>query len=267
MGAHLLDSIETPEGIRLERRLAGIGSRLLAGLIDGVLITAVWTAVGVLAVRTAGNPMSWWPGAEGALSWALAVVIGVGFVVYWGYFALCEWFMNGQSPGKRAQQLRVVKEGGGPISLVDIAIRNLLRIVDGIAFYAVGGVAMFVSPKGQRLGDLAAGTVVASERSPDYAAVAHRPPVEDGWGAAWPAGLHAAGMTPEEFRLLRNYCLRRHELTWEARCRLLPRLVAPVLQRTGRSLPNHAIATFEHFVDELMQRAYAGEPLAPPAGE
>jgi uncharacterized RDD family membrane protein YckC len=253
----LIDTIETPEGIRLERRLAGIGSRLLAGFIDGLLIVLLMIFLGIGWVLVRGNPAAWLAGGEGPLAWVLAMAIGAAFAVYWGYYVLCEWFMNGQSPGKRAFGLRVVKEGGGPITFVDIAIRNLLRIVDGLAIYAIAGITMFCTRKVQRLGDLAAGTVVIWDAAPNFAANANRPRVVDGQAAGWPTGLRASGLTPDEFRILRNYCLRRGELTLEARARVLPRLLAPVLYRSGRALPNHSYLVMEQYVDELMRQAYA----------
>jgi uncharacterized RDD family membrane protein YckC len=52
------------------------------------------------------------------------------FFMEWGYFAVFEWLWTGQTPGKRAARIRVLKDGGGPISFLDAALRNLVRIVD-----------------------------------------------------------------------------------------------------------------------------------------
>jgi uncharacterized RDD family membrane protein YckC len=150
--------IETPENVNLERRLAGIGSRFLAGLVDVLILAAIFIVLFLILLVGGLNLFSSSSGMkEEAAAWLIAVVAALVFIVYWGYYVFFEACFNGQSPGKRALRIRVVKQGGGPITFVDVAIRNLLRVVDCIGLYAVGGLAMFFSQKTQRLGDFAAG--------------------------------------------------------------------------------------------------------------
>ena len=90
------------------------------------------------------------------------------FIVFfcnWGYFTLFEAFWNGQTPGKRVARIRVIQRSGRAIGLFESMARNFVRYVDQIPFfYAVGVIAMFATKQHQRLGDLAAGTLVVRDR-------------------------------------------------------------------------------------------------------
>lgn len=256
----VFDLIETPEHVELEQRLAGIGSRFLAGLVDGLILVGIWIILFLLVgLGLAASPL-----AEMDV-WVVAFVIIVFFVVFWGYHVFFEYTTNGQSPGKKAVKIRVVKEGGTPITLSDIAIRNLLRLVDGFpvpVICVIGGVSMFVTKKCQRLGDLAAGTVVVSEQVSDYSARTDKR-VKAEWEAeAGAAALRATGLTPEEYRLLNNYWMRRGQLTLEARRELLPRLLGPILVRTGQRLADGRLETLEAYVELVMRQAWFAESEA-----
>ncbi|GMU21589.1 MAG: hypothetical protein AMXMBFR13_16810 [Phycisphaerae bacterium] len=244
------DFIETPENVELEQRLAGIGSRFIAGFVDTmlvilgvlVLVFSVMLATDALDVNDIWTADNW--------AW---VIFAVGvFVLHWGYFFLFEFFRNGQTPGKKHMQIRVVKEGGGPLTFVDAAIRNLLRPIDGFPLYPIAGVCMFVSRKVQRLGDLAAGTVVVSETPLDYSAKSDRRRAMDWAAQETAADLRRTALTPEEFRLLSSYQLRRQELTIDARLRVLDKLLPPVLARLGRPSPGISIEAMEAEVDLLL---------------
>jgi uncharacterized RDD family membrane protein YckC len=257
------DIIETPENVDLQRRLAGIGSRFAAGLIDHLLIAFMVATLIVVAFAFHVNLIVLGTRAAdevGAL--ALAVLILVSFLIYWGYFFFFELWMNGRTPGKKSVKIRVVRLEGGAITFDSIAVRNLLRAVDVLGFYGVAGIVMFLTRKSQRLGDLAAGTVVISEDVPDYAAKADsKQKVLDDLPAS-AAALASTRLTPEEYRLLHNYWLRREQLTIEARQRLLPQLMTPILARLGESLPADSPAVLEARLESLiMQR---GEVVSPP---
>ena len=87
------------------------------------------------------------------------------FVLTWGYGAFCEGVFNGQTVGKRVMGIRVVSERGVPISGAQAILRNLVGAVDGLFpfFYQTALASMILSRKFQRLGDLAAGTMVVIE--------------------------------------------------------------------------------------------------------
>ncbi len=141
--------------------LAGIGSRFIAVLVD----TLIWAA-GLMLLG-----LSFWlfqPAMQAfsALSyqWAVAITTLVIFLLNWGYFTLFEAFWNGLTPGKRVAGIRVIQRSGRPIGFFESLARNLVRYVDQLPFfYAVGVITMFVTRQHQRLGDLAAGTLVVRE--------------------------------------------------------------------------------------------------------
>jgi len=254
-----VEVIETPENVELRQRLAGIGSRFIAGLLDNLIIAAVYLLIFLVMLLSNGFD-SLRRIAEGPdfTSWSFALLIIVLFLIHWGYFLFFELVMNGQSPGKRAMRLRVVKEGGSPIGVVDLVIRNLLRVVDALPFgYGVGGVAMFASRKVQRLGDLAAGTVVIAYGTADYSANTDRR-VKTDWERETSAeSLRATGLTPEEYRALSNYWARRHQLTLDARIRILPGLLKPVIERTGAISANASLDALETCVEDILRKGSA----------
>lgn len=253
------DLIETPENVELQRRLAGIGTRFIAGLMDTLLIALMYIVL-LLSFLTLGINIISKVGISDALEmWMLAIMIFIFFLIYWGYFVFFEMWTNGQSPGKKYLKIRVVMLEGGGISLNSIAIRNLLRVVDSLGLYAVAGIAMFVTKKVQRLGDLAAGTVVISEEIPDYSARYDKKKRVLDNEAITSTVLEATGLKPEEYRLLHNYWLRREELTIEARSQILPQLLQPILVRMGHSIPDKSLPFLEGYVEKLMDKASKAE--------
>ncbi len=152
----LLDTvrrIETPEGIELSLRLAGPVPRALAWVADSLIRYGVlWGLLMVLATL----------GGGGFGLWLIAL-----FLMEWLYPVLFEVYVDGATPGKKALGLKVVHAGGAPVDWPAALIRNLLRAVDFLpAFYGFGLVAMTGSRDFQRLGDLAAGTVVIHRDPP-----------------------------------------------------------------------------------------------------
>jgi uncharacterized RDD family membrane protein YckC len=246
------DLIETPENVELEQRLAGIGTRFMAGFVDSALIVgAVLMLLLVLMLIDVARVMSPLQEAVGE-TWVIVIVAFAMFVLLWGYFALFELYRNGQTPGKRYMKIRVVKEGGGAIGFSEVAIRNLLRPIDGLPFYPIAGIAMFFTRKSQRLGDLAAGTVVISEAQQDYSAKADRPSTVE-WSRPLSAeSLRRTSLNPDELRVLSSYQSRRDELSPDARERLLGRLVPPILERLGRPLESASLDWLENQVDMLL---------------
>lgn len=148
---HDLLTIRTPEGIVFTLPLAGAGSRLLACVVDLACISAIESVLGTVLYSV------------GALSLDLsrALLLGAFLVVPVGYGIAAEWAWRGQTLGKRLLRLRVLDDQGLRLHPSQIVIRNLIRFVDALpVFYMVGGAAMFLSRRSQRLGDLAARTVV-----------------------------------------------------------------------------------------------------------
>jgi uncharacterized RDD family membrane protein YckC len=148
-------TIETPEGVVFSYDLATPAVRALAWAVDaGAIATASYFAVrlGSLAGVVSRD-----------LASALSVVLY--FVASVGYGIVLEWRWRGQTLGKRLLRLRVVDAQGLRLQFPQIALRNLLRLVDSLPVsYLVGGAACLLTRRCQRLGDLAANTVVARER-------------------------------------------------------------------------------------------------------
>ncbi len=143
--------IRTPEGIVFSQLLAGPMSRFLAWLIDFCIVLCATIAVAMLLTLL----------DLVAQGFAQAIGMLLQFVLMIGYGICFEWFKRGQTIGKRVLRLRVVDVQGLRMKPSQVVIRNLLRFVDMLpVFYLVGGIACVVSRRSQRLGDLAANTVV-----------------------------------------------------------------------------------------------------------
>ncbi|HWH96557.1 MAG TPA: RDD family protein [Baekduia sp.] len=142
--------IATPEGVTVDLVLAGLGSRFTATLIDltfkGLLILG-----GILVASLAGDL-------------GIAVSSILTFAIYFGYDVAFEVLANGRTPGKRWTGLRVLRDDGRPVDLLSSAIRNVVRLVDGLPLsYLPAMVSILVTQRNQRLGDLAASTIVVRE--------------------------------------------------------------------------------------------------------
>lgn len=143
--------IRTPEGIVFSQLLAGPVSRFAAWFVDLMVVMACMTLLNLALMLF----MIISPDMAMALR-ALAL-----FVISIGYAVLCEWGWRGQTIGKRIFRLRVMDGQGLRLRFSQIMMRNLLRFVDFLPGpYLVGGIACLVSRKCQRLGDLAADTIV-----------------------------------------------------------------------------------------------------------
>ena len=163
--------IQTPEGVSIYLILAGVGSRILAFAIDFFIMTAaifvVLIAVTILGIELEGGSLG---RASGGIGYAFeAIGFVYMFFVYFGYFVLFEVLGGGRSPGKRVMGLRVVRLDGSAVGFRTSLLRNLLRIVDSFPppTYLVGLVLIFIAKRHQRLGDLAAGTIVIRDRPGD----------------------------------------------------------------------------------------------------
>ena len=253
------DLIETPENVELQRQLAGIGSRLIAGVIDVLCLLAVYLML-FLAAMIAALLLNFSFGeAEEAFYLVIGIAIVAVFVVSWGYFVLLEMWTNGQSFGKRAMSLRVVKADGAGIGFLDSVIRNFIRAADGQSLYLVGGIAMFFSRRSQRLGDLAAGTVVISEAEINYGASSGRRVPARWLYDVTPEALRVTGLSPVEYRALWSYWLRRGELDLAAREQLLGELIHPILIRAGQMARDESLVAAEDHIELLLRKGLSAE--------
>jgi uncharacterized RDD family membrane protein YckC len=205
-------TIETPEQTVVEFEVAGVGSRFLALAYDTLL--QILVGVGLLLILVvAGIAM---PNSARSGVWFLAFVVLAYFVLYFGYFAIFEVLWNGQTPGKRKEGLRVIKDSGRPITPAEAVGRNLMRIVDQLpALYAVGICSVLLSRQNKRLGDFVAGTIVVHEKS-----LQDSKPVWESSPAIQAAPTTTFGserLTPEEFALVEAFLNRRSSLPVDVR--------------------------------------------------
>jgi uncharacterized RDD family membrane protein YckC len=199
--------IETPENVTLEVTLAGIGSRMAASLIDGLIRFGVILALFIVLLAS--------PDRAGGVEFAL-FIIG-SFTVFFAYDVLFETLAAGRTPGKRAAGLRVVREGGQPVGFIASAIRNIVRLLDMLPFsYAIGIIAILVSSKNQRLGDMAAGTIVVREVTGAAGSMWREHEMPKGDEDAWDVG----GVTQEELATVRSFLTRKETLDSNARTRI-----------------------------------------------
>jgi uncharacterized RDD family membrane protein YckC len=148
-----LRQVETPEGLALNLRCAGMVPRALAWLLDFMIrmlaVSMITMFLGILGNAGAG------------------VALILMFLIYWGYPIAFEVLRDGQTIGKRTFGLKVINDNGTPVTWLPSIVRNLLRTVDMFPIlYGFGLVCGLIDPWARRLGDLAAGTlVVYSEKS------------------------------------------------------------------------------------------------------
>jgi uncharacterized RDD family membrane protein YckC len=151
-------TIETPEGITFSFDLATPVTRSLAWAVDTAAVGTVAFFTGKLSEATG----IW------SADWAKALSMALYFLISMAYAIVLEWRWRGQTVGKRLLGLRVIDADGLQLRFAQIAVRNLVRAADMLPLtYLVGGVTALLSQKGQRLGDIAANTVVIRERKPE----------------------------------------------------------------------------------------------------
>lgn len=229
-------SVRTPESITFYYELAGLGSRFLAVAIDLLLQSLAAIAVFLL--------MAWAEPGTTALAKSLglreqtitAVEIGfaifVVFLIYLGYFVAFETAWNGRTPGKRAIGIRVVRDGGYPITFMDAVIRNLIRVGEAALGYLPSMISAIVSPQNKRLGDLAAGTIVVRDRAFEVTDAAK-------WTASdAPEAEPLPGfdrISDDEFALAERYVSRSHMLDPQAAQAAASRIAGAIRPKLGNA--------------------------------
>jgi uncharacterized RDD family membrane protein YckC len=260
-------SIETPELVGIDMPVAGIGSRFVALLIDYV----IWLLAVILLIfliSLIDPSLSHF--SQMGEKWATAVFIFIPFILYWGYFTLFEALGNGRTPGKRLAKIRVIQRSGRGIGLFESMTRNLLRIVDQFPLvYAVGAVSIFLTRDHQRLGDLAAGTLVVHERenltAPSSGASTRTFTAgifDELAGAPAMGGLQpirldipsdgVQRMETADLEVLEGFFARRLDFSMEIRAELAQRIAAALRAKTGLEAPE-GVST-ETYLEELARQ-------------
>ena len=226
-------SIATPEGVTLEVTLAGLASRTGAALVDSLIQgAAAFVFFLIFIVGTSGGSGPDTTGDPGG--GASAFFIGLAFftlfifLIFFFYYVVFETLWSGRTPGKKAAGIQVVEIGGGPIGFRASAVRNLVRLVDLLpTSYIIGSIAILASSRNQRLGDMAAGTIVIREQRAEIVPARSTPvvpaapstpqtpqveapaPVDE--SMAW----DLSGITTEDLATIRRFIERRHSLPVE----------------------------------------------------
>ena len=243
--------LELPEEIDLQVELANVGSRTLAILVDialgGLVLFIVYALTMLLAHDEADD---WLTKTSSNVLKTLLMLLIFGF--QWVYFNLFEWLWNGQTPGKRLLNLRVIKVDGSPVSGVDVLLRNLSRPIDTLGPMGLIGLLMiFVSRKAQRLGDVMAQTFVIHETKIDWSIFDQIEPAAATLGAPKTVLIR---LNSAQWELLHRYLNRRDQFEAQARARLAATLhdcLKPAVK--GTELERSALAP-EDWLIELGRR-------------
>jgi uncharacterized RDD family membrane protein YckC len=251
-------SIATPELVDIEFPLAGIGSRFVALLIDYLIWFAGFTALAIVSAVFLPGIRAF---SKISAQWAGAIVVFIFFLLNWGYFTLFEAFWNGRTPGKRVARIRVIQRSGRGIGLFESMARNLIRYVDQFPFfYAVGVIAIFATRQHQRLGDLAAGTLVVRDRveeaplwgesgSRTFTAQIFAPvaPIPEPHTAFTLPVDGVARLTAADLEVLEGFFARRLDMSLATRQAIAARIAAAIQAKSGLEPP--AGASVETFLE------------------
>lgn len=207
-------TIRTPEGVTFTLPLAGPVSRSLAWMVDAACVLAGFQVCSILV------------GLSGIISrdFSNAVSILIFFMLRIGYTIAIEWVWRGQTVGKRMLGLRVMDVSGLRLQPSQIIIRNLLRAVDSLPlFYLLGGLVVLASRNGQRLGDIAANTIVAKTKvvmEPDLDTILEKNRYNSLQAYPHLAARLRQQVVPEEAGIALQALMRRDEFAPEARVAL-----------------------------------------------
>ncbi|HVC93291.1 MAG TPA: RDD family protein [Pirellulales bacterium] len=258
--------IVTPENIAFQYRLAGPFRRLGAYILDVLIrVTVVFILFWVFLLAT---------GFAGIPGFGFGIWLIVWFVMDWFYGGVFEAFWNGQTPGKHMLRLRVVSDEGQPINGLQAVLRNLLRTVDampliqielfqgaviGLPSYQIGLLVSAISPRFQRLGDLAAGTMVIVEEPQRHYGMAR---VDE------PEAIRLASEFPANLRISRGlaralsaYVQRRQTFPWQRRAEIAKHVGEPMRVKLG--LPPGT--SYDLLLCALYHRAFIADRVDEPA--
>lgn len=221
-----MSELVTGDAVVLGLRPAKVPTRALAVLIDLVLVWTLYVAVS-LAVLTGISSLD--PAAVAAVQVGLFLLVPVGVPI------AVETLTRGRSVGKLACGLRVLREDGGPVRFRHCLVRGALGLVEiQLSVGVIACIASLVSPRGRRLGDVFAGTLVVRERVP---AVRTPQPL----GQPWPDGRFAAldlSRVPEPLWLaVRQYLMRADQLDAQVGAAMSQKLAADLAAWTGAPAP------------------------------
>ncbi len=246
-------SISTPENVDLHLELAGLGNRILASLIDLIImvLTMLLFIILVVLICMGVDRM----GLATELKSKVFVYIGmfaifVLFLIQTGYHIFFEGVWQGQTPGKRLTQIRVVEANGQPVGWASVFIRNLVRNID-VTIVFVGLLVMLIDKHERRLGDMAAGTIVIRERKQELSL--DKIVLETN---AKPDQLLDIGrLSPQDYDLLLQFLRRRKKLAQEYRPKLANQIESYLRDKLDRKMQSDE--TLKAKPEEFLEIVYA----------
>ncbi|WP_319429514.1 RDD family protein [Mycobacterium sp. RTGN5] len=250
------ETVVTGDAVVLDVQIAQLPVRAVGALIDIAVIT-IGYIIGVVLWATTITQF------DGALSAAVLIIFTVLVIV--GYPVVFETATRGRTLGKMAMGLRVVSDDGGPERFRQALFRALAGFVE--IWMLTGGPAVIcslISPRGKRIGDVFAGTVVISERGPKLPPPPVMPPALTWWASS----LELSGLTPDQAELARQFLARAPQLAPEVRNDMAYRIAGEIATRISPppppGVPPHYVLAA--VLAERHRRELARlRPSAPPA--
>jgi uncharacterized RDD family membrane protein YckC len=257
-------SFVTPENVVVSYTLAGVASRLLATFIDLLIQFALLLFCSGVFQQLGGGLR----GTLGLGSLTSALGLIVSYIIMFFYSLLFEAFWGGRTPGKRLLGLRVIQEGGYPVTFAASATRNLLRLLDFgifplgnvpvILFGLPGLLSVFFSPTYRRIGDYVAGTLVISEQGANPFAKETQTPLTPQAAQLVPYLRNLYRITPKEYQAVRRFVERRPTFELSLQAGLAERLARPLMEKCEIVAP---IVVQNQYADllEALERQYTEE--------
>ncbi|MCA9068674.1 MAG: RDD family protein [Planctomycetaceae bacterium] len=233
---------ETPENVQVQYKPAGLGTRFLAWFIDQFL---VWTVlfVLILLLTVVGTSLEvlddWLVSGSGDPAEMEAYVVGV-IVLLFGlgsfvYFTAAELFMHGQTVGKRASKIRVVKLDGFSLDAGSIFLRNVFRVIDNIP---VTWIIPVMSKRSQRMGDMASGTIVVSDEPPELTNIRVELSGQKAIEAEFRFDSRALGeLKPNDIKAVEQLLERWQDLPFAQRNQLAHQIIAALAKKMNVDRP------------------------------
>lgn len=243
---------ETPENVQIEYRPAGLGTRFLAWFVDQIIMNFViflaFIALVIIGAASEGLFRELFDQIDDALrnknepvdpETVYMYAVGIGMLI-WGlgsffYFGLSELLWRGQTPGKRMCKIRVAKVDGFALDAVGVFMRNVFRVADHLPILWIVPV---LSQRGQRFGDMVAGTIVISDEAEDLAEVRHQLSGRNAAEARFRFD-HAklTRLAREDFDAVERILDRWNSLPRDQQSTLLDRLVGPLCKKMQTDEP------------------------------
>jgi uncharacterized RDD family membrane protein YckC len=208
-------TIQTPEYVQIPFETAGLATRALAKLLDFVCLAFILIPLGIISMLASGmadNPQQGWSSFVGAIIIFLTAATPIL------YFTCLEYWMKGQTIGKKVMGIRVIHDNGERVSFPAVFLRNLMQIADMFpGFYLAGMLSIFFHRQEKRLGDMVAGTLVVMERKGEREELFFRFAKLDFLPQELEILKKLASISADRYRLLESFLLRRSTLRAEIR--------------------------------------------------